>query len=273
MLTGAAWHRPSHRNLLFHMNLPTQLVRPAGASRVVTAPFAVAATMLVAAAVLAGPVAKWLNIKQAKLPLPLRAPLTALSEEGLAPYVVRRRHVLESAVVEALGTDQYLSWTLEDTDVPPDDPLRYANLLVTYDTGGRSLVPHRPEVCFLGSGYEPAQAHENLELELDRPGVLPMHVPVRVCTFARTALRDRTRISVVYLFYCNGEFIANPFGVRMMLNKPTNTYAFFSKVEISFPRGTRSENIKGTRKLLDRVLPLLVSSHWPDFKSAEDAAE
>lgn len=241
-------------------------------SRIVTPPFVVAVILLAAAAILAGPVGNWMRIKHAKRALPLRAPLSTLDEAAIAPYRVVERHVLEPVVVEALGTDRYLSWTLEDTSVGLDDPLRYATFLVTYYSGGRNLVPHRPDVCYLGEGYEPAQPHGNLKIDV--PSLVPgsTALPVRACTFVKTALRNRTKLSVVYTFHCNGRFVATRTGVRVLLNDLTSTYAYFSKVEVSFPRATRAQCVQGAGKLFARVLPTLIADHWPDFEAEEEAA-
>lgn len=242
------------------------------APRLVTSPFVVAVVLLGAAAGLAGPVAGWFNIKQAKLSLPLKAPLAALREEVLPPYRVQKRHVLDPAIVEALGTDSYLSWTLEDRGVAADDPLRFANLLITYYTGGNNLVPHTPDVCYLGSGYAPTEPHENTALRISMPGSESGDIPVRVCTFGRTAIFGSDRVTVVYTFQCNGTFLVNSRRVRVRLNNPANTYAFHSKVEVSFPKATRAKSIEGAKKLFARVLPELVRNHWPDFQAHERRA-
>lgn len=237
-----------------------------------TAPFVVAVVMLGIAVVLSGPVGKWMKIKHAKLPLPLASSLSVLDEKALAPYRVLHRHILDPTVVEALGTDEYISWTLEDTSAGPNDPLRHASLLVTYDTGGRNLVPHRPDVCYLGMGYEPAQPHEYIEIDVPSLAPALTKLPVRLCTFVQTALRDRAKRSVVYTFHCNGRFVAARTGVRVLLNDLTNTYAYFSKVEVSFPMATRAQCIEGAGRLFDRVLPVLLTHHWPDFQTEEEEA-
>ncbi len=241
-------------------------------SGVLTPPFVVAVALLGAAAVLAGPVAGWLHISHRKLPLPLLRPLSALDAEAIAPYRVIKRHVLEPTIVEALGTDQYLDWTLEDTSVSPGDPLRYVNLFITYDTGGQNLVPHTPDVCRRGAGYEPAEPHENMNLEVPALADTFQTVPVRVCTFAKTNIFSRRKVSVIYTFHCNGKFVATRTGVRVLINDLANTYAYFSKVEVSFPKATRAQCTEGTGKLFDRVLPVLVKAHWPDFEAAEQDA-
>lgn len=224
------------------MNLPPQTAARRLVSNLVTPPFVVAVAMLGVAAGLAGPVANWMHIKQGKKALPLKSPLTALNETEIAPYRVKTRRVLDPAVVEALGTDLYLDWTLEDGDLPPNDPLREVNLFVTYYSGGHNLVPHTPDVCYFGAGYAAAMPHENTRIEVATLGPDLSTVPIRVCTFARTAIFDHGNLSVVYMFHCNGRFVATRTGVRVLINDPVSTYAYFSKVEVGFPNATHPIN-------------------------------
>ena len=242
------------------------------AFRFFTTPFAIAVALLGTAAILAGPVASRMELRQDKAALPLRAALSAMDVEAIRPYRVVERHVLEPTVVEALGTDQYLHWTLEDTSVPAADPLRRAELFITYDTGGRNLVPHTPDECRAGAGYQPAQPHENATVEAPALGSNMRTVPVRVCTFIKTAVFNREKVTVVYTFGCNGRFAATRTAVRLLINDPRNTYAYFSKVEVSFPRASRTESVVGAARLFNRVLPVLTRNHWPDFQAAERAA-
>lgn len=259
----------SGRNLRYSMTLSKDTPPERVSNAVLARPFILAVAMLGAAAVLVGPVATAMNFKLAKQPLPLRAPLSQLEDDALAPYRIVERHILQPTIVDALGTDQYLNWTLEDTSAAEGDPLRHASLLVTYYTGGQNLVPHTPDVCYFGAGYEPAEPHGNRVLTLGGPSHHQLTVPIRVCTFRRTSVFHRSQHTVVYTFHSNGRFVATRTGVRMLINDPTDTYAYFSKVEVAFPLATREESIAATGKLLERVLPLLLENHWPDFEKAE----
>ena len=234
-----------------------------------TAPFVAASGLLIAAALLAGPVAEHFQFRQAKRTLKLIKPLSSLNEASLGPYRVVDRQILDPVIVEALGTEDYISWTLEDLSVSRDDPLRYANLLVTYYSGGTNLVPHTPDVCYLGAGYQPAQPHENIDLKVRVPAVGATSVPARLLTFARTAVFDHEKRTVVYTFFCNGRFVNTRTSVRLLINDLSITYAFFSKIEVSFPRATRAQSVGGARKLFAQILPVLVRDHIPDFKKAE----
>lgn len=237
------------------------------------APFVVAVILLIGAGVLVGPGSGWANLRQAKRALPIRKPLSALNESALRPYKVAYRNILEPTVIEALGTTEYLDWTLENPNASSTDPFRRANLFITYDSGGTNLVPHTPDECRLGAGYQAAQAHENRNLMMEVGSRGRMEVPVRLCSFIKTAVFNRQESSVVYTFGCNGKMVATRPGVRLLINDPRNTYAYFSKVEISFPYASREETVAGAAKLLERLLPELWDEHWPEFEAAEAKSE
>lgn len=243
-----------------------------GTSRIVTPHFLLAVILLGAAAALAGPIGALMEIKQDKKPLPLRKPLAAMEVRKLSPYKVVQRYTLESTVVDALGTSEYLHWQLEDTSAPKGDPLQRPSLFVTYYTGGRNLVPHTPDECYLGSGYQPAQAHENREIELDSLEQ-DRQLPVRVCSFVRTAVFNKEEVTVVYTFATHGTFAATRNGVRLLINDPRSTHAYFSKIEVHFPGANREDSVRGARKLFERLLPVLMEEHLPDFEAAEREAQ
>ena len=236
-------------------------------------PFLLVVILLAVAAILAGPVAKWMNIELAKKAIQLVRPLSTLTAADLAPYRVVNRAELAPAMVDALGTSQYINWLLEDTSKAPEHTLRFVSLFVTYYSGGRDKVPHTPDECYLGSGYQPTQPHENRNIEvagIDGDGAT---VPIRLCTFGKTAVFQRAERTVVYTFHCNGRFVATRTGVRLLINDLSETYAYFSKVEVSFPRATRVQSVEGAAVLFGSVLPKLIENHWPDFDAAERAAK
>ena len=133
-------------------------------------PFVIATSLLAIAWLLAVPIANYFNLKQSKEALSLKAPLSALNPMHLVPYQVVERTVLDPTMQEALGTKDYIQWILEDTRVPQSDPLRFANLFVTYYSGGSNLVPHVPDVCYLGAGYQPTRPHDSVDLDV--PGAV-----------------------------------------------------------------------------------------------------
>ena len=241
-------------------------------------PFLVAVGLLLCSALLAGPVASVLGYTRIKQRLELKAELNAVEVEKLAPYSLRRvgehdgKILLPREIVDALGTNQYLSWKLEDTSLPKNDPLRFVDLNVTYYSGGHNLVPHTPDACMAGGGYNPVRL-EHTGVDVPGLGLADDRLPVRDCAFGRTKVFKEEHVEVIYTFYCNGRFVASRDAVRVLLNNPRDTYAFFSKVEVSFPGSSHEENIRGAEKLLARLLPVLLEDHWPDFEAAELAAD
>ena len=239
-------------------------------------PFLVCVVVLVGAALLAGPGAKWLKIRLRKDPVPLRKPLSQLDKTALGEYEFHRALTIDPAVLPTLGTETYIEWELVDTSVPSkEDPLRSVRLLVTYYTGKPNLVPHTPDVCYLGSGYAISE-REDLRFQTDSLGALPPEVPVRAISFVRTAVRDRDEPTVVYTFHCNGEFMNARTDVRRKLSNPLAKGAYFCKIEVLFggpraePRNpTRQESIQAAQKFFDRLLPVLIRDHLPDWEAVE----
>lgn len=262
----------NRRKPLSNMSLPPQTAPRSlqGApSRFLYTPFLWAVFILGFATVLSFVGDQWLNIKAGKLALELKAPLSELKVGALLPYEVVSKQVMDAEVVEALGTDRYLNWSLRNPSADEDDPLRRAELFITYYSGGHNLVPHTPDVCYRGAGYNPAQVHENFSVQLSSQ---PQSMPIRVCTFEKTAVFGRQKMTVVYTFHCNGHYVATRTGVRGLINSFSNYYAYFSKVELSFPYASRAESIEGTKMFFDRLLPILARDHWPDFERAEKEA-
>lgn len=250
-----------------------------GAS-VFTLPFVMCLLVLTAAAFGRMAVVRWLNVVTRKEPIPLRKSLSALDKLRLGDYKFLKAHLLSEAIENSLGTDEYIDWVLEDSSVTRRvDPRRYVHLFVTYYTGGPNLAPHTPDVCYLGSGYQPKQAHENRKVAVPALGE-GAEVPVRVCTFCKTAIFNQDEPTVVYTFNANGRFTSTRNGVRNLTHGLRDKYAYFSKVEVSFggpgcrpPNLGREESVAAASKILNVVLPLLVQEHWPDWKAPDEPGD
>lgn len=222
------------------------------------------------------PVTRYMRVTMAKEPIPLRAPLAKLDKSRLGTYRFARARTLDSAVVNSLGTEEYIDWMLVDTSVSRDNPLHYAHLFVTYYTGEPDAVPHTPDHCYQGSGYTTDRAR-NTTLHIKTLEDAP-DVPVRVLSFVKSGIFDGDKIPVLYTFHCNGRFVATAAGVRSAANNPRDKYAYFSKVEVNFGRESDANRypswddaLAASKRLLERVLPLLVNEHWPDWKAVKAA--
>ncbi len=227
-----------------------------------------------------------LGVQFRKRALPLRRPLTELDANRvrLRPYEVRRKMRIPDEVVNGLGTDKYIQWSLEDTTKPPGDPHKHAILFITYYTGKPDQVPHVPEVCYQGGGYA-VESIDNKELDIPTLGEANREVPVRLLRFVRSKLGVRRQPPVVYTFHSNGVFCGGRTAVRAAMANPFERYGYFSKVEVAFysPRKLEAlgaeaveppveETVRAMEALLRVVLPLLVERHWPDWARREGTA-
>ena len=244
---------------------------------IVRLPFILCVVVLAVAALGQGALRRWAKVVTRKDPIPLRKPLSLMNKDRLGDYRFSTASKMTAAVEDSLGTDAYLDWKLIDTSVPDRrDPRRHVRLFVTYYTGGPNLTPHTPDVCYVGGGYQPKQLHETRVIDVAAMGRSHSRLPVRVCTFTKTAIFNRDEPTVVYTFHANGEFTASRTGVRNLARTLTDKHAYFSKVEVSFgskqcrPRNLgREESVEAAAKLFDTVLPLLITEHWPMWDTEE----
>ncbi|MHC4221335.1 MAG: hypothetical protein ACYST9_02855 [Planctomycetota bacterium] len=228
-----------------------------------------------------------------KEPLALKKPLDLLDESvlgtglsALAPYkVVSKRKIKNEEIVKNLGTEDYIQWQLEDAELPPDSPVRNCSLFITY-YGVPDKVPHVPEECYMGGGFQ-RLASESLILpylaESDSPQTnedqsLLKEVPVRYLIFSNAGAGrwgSDIKFSVLYFFSVNGQYVNNRADTRLILNKNLfGKYSYFSKVEWQFFNKksgavvypNKDQAVKATQKLLEVILPILEKSHWPDMK-------
>jgi len=216
---------------------------------------------------------------QEKLPVPLKRSLAKLDREALGPYEFTDRAPVNAAVEESLGTSEYITWGFCDTSVTPlSNPLRYLNLHIAYYTGGRDLVPHTPDQCMRGAGYEPVES-ANVEIPI---GSLGQPIPLRVLTFEKSSIMNHETPTVCYTFRVNGKFACTRTGVRSEINSFGQQHGYFCKIEVSFgsprskPRNpTRQESVEAAQRFLNRLLPVLLEDHlpnWDEVVAGEEAA-
>ncbi len=203
----------------------------------------------------------------------LKKPLTEMNKARLVPYRLLGSDRIPPEEVEALGTEEYIRYRLEDTRIREDrNPLKYPSLFITYYSGQPDQVPHVPEECFLGGGFQQLSAED---LELTIPSLDgAKQVPARLLRFRKESMIGGSWVpTVVYLFHVNGEYVGSRTGVRLALSNPFERYGYFSKVEVSFGQRSSDEDIQGVReaaeKVLQKVLPILEQDHWPSWPPPE----
>jgi hypothetical protein len=206
-----------------------------------------------------------------KEPLPLKKSLDLLDEKQLAPYrVVEKRKIMDKDVVKELGTEDYIQWVLEDTNEAAESPVRRCMMFVTYYRLP-DRVPHVPEECYAGSGYQRLSS-DSVTFEIRESGFVKT-IRGKYLVFGSgksNFLQGGRNFPVIYLFKVNGEYAGSRDEARITLNKNLfNNYSYFSKIELvfnqSFTTPSREQAIAEGEKLLSVVLPVLEKEHWPQW--------
>jgi hypothetical protein len=208
-----------------------------------------------------------------KEPIPLRKCLDMLDEKPLTPYIIESQNksrIQDSQTVESLGTEQYILWQLEDAQAESDSPTRRCALFITY-YGSPNKVPHVPEECYAGSGYERI-ASDSLTLNIDDNNGFSRKIPARYLVFSDKNAApgyDEGTFPVLYFFRVNNQYAGSREQVRIALNKNVfNKFSYFSKVELAFncskKAPTQQQTVEAAQKLMSVILPVLEGQHWPN---------
>jgi hypothetical protein len=217
-----------------------------------------------------------LGYQLVKFPIDLKKPLDQLDEKKLAPYkVVGKSTITNQDIVESLGTEKYIQWTLEDPTAPADSPVWRCSLFITYYTGNPDMVPHVPDECYVGGGNTRLRG-ETLTTEIPWPGQeKPREIAMQYVVFGRqekSLLQADNQFSVQYLFKANGQFCGDRTATRAVLGSNFfGKYSYFAKIEWRFygknlTHPTQEETLGATQKLMAVLLPVLEEDHWPDWE-------
>ncbi|HUW81468.1 MAG TPA: exosortase-associated EpsI family protein [Phycisphaerae bacterium] len=231
------------------------------------ATFVVCAVILLLSAIGLEATVRFLGLEFRKRPVPLQQPFRQFDFAQLGPeYRLEETHAISAEGLQELGTDEYLSCTLRDTRRPPSDPLSRVNVLITYYTGDPDQVPHVPDVCYLGGGFQQLGS-KKLSLTVPELGPAGENIPVRQLKFGKQVFGARQEAMVLYLFSANGQYECDRERLRLILGNPFARYAYFSKVELSFAAAHDADR-SGPLGLeaLAKLLPVLVRDHWPHWQ-------
>jgi hypothetical protein len=232
--------------------------------------------------------------------------------ENLGPWVMINDQRMPAEVEEELGTKDYISRTYINKDAAsrpaqrswdravqrarrtgepvPDaeinrlaasalenDPYARVTLHVAYYTGSVDTVPHIPDRCMLGAGFEMSTRDA---FTLDVPNEQAQDLMVSFRQFQQRdnsgAGNDLTN-SVAYFFHVNGDYEHDAIvGVRKRLQDLFESHAYFAKVEVSVIAPTAEKEIDTAKAAMagflrdalpdiERVLP-----DWDTVKAEQD---
>jgi hypothetical protein len=217
---------------------------------------------------------KMAGIYTKKEPLLLKKSLSELDKSNLASYkVVEKTKIENQDVLNTLGTEDYIQWTLEDTSVSAESKTRFCTLFVTYYSLP-DIVPHRPEECYIGGGLQGIK-FETVMLRVTQ-GLNEREIKTRYLVFADTksdvSLGGASSFPILYTFNANGKY-GDRDDVRKALNRNLfGKFSYFSKVEWKFfnraPGRTTYPNkqdaLAASEKLMAIILPVLEKEYWPN---------
>lgn len=206
-----------------------------------------------------------------KTPLPLRKPLSLLDERQLTPYrVVVKSKIENKEIIKELGTADYIQWVVEDSTISADSAVHRCLLFITYyELPDR--VPHVPEECYTGGGYQ-RLATDSVTFEINKKGIAK-EIQGKYLVFGSTNSghwHRSMKFPVLYLFRVNGDYAGSRDEARIALNKNLfGEYSYFCKIELVYNQGrvwpSREEAVAACEKLLAVILPILESEHWPEW--------
>jgi len=214
-----------------------------------------------------------------KKQLPLKKSLDLLDEKALAPYkVVAKNKIENEEILKSLGTEDYIQWVLEDSDVAADSAVRKCLLFVTYYELP-DYVPHVPEECYTGGGYQ-RLASDSVTFELSNVG-FEEKIQGRYLVFGSKDSghwQDSRKFPVLYLFRVNGDYASSREEARVALNKNLfGQYSYFCKIELvfnqSFAPPRKEEAVAASQKLLGVILPILEREHWPFWENEKTLSD
>jgi len=222
---------------------------------------------------------KRLSLFLEKEPLPPKKSLRLLDESSLWPYKVLSKEQIEyQEVVKVLGTGEYIQWVLEDPGAGAESSVRYCSLFVTYyDVADR--VPHVPDECYMGAGYQRLGNSEEVVFKAKKKGA-ETTIRGRYVRFSSPdmgGIGGGNTFLVMYLFNVNGEYAGSRTDARIIMNRSLlSRYSYYSKVEWKFFNKrlgrvvypTKEQAILASRKLLGTILPVLEREHWPELSGS-----
>ncbi len=244
-------------------------------------------------------VVAWQGAVLLKKEVDLRHPLTLLPLDK-AGWTFLRDDVLSPEVVDALGTEQYLSRLYEDTSIPEGQPGRIVRVHIAYYTGLVDTVPHVPDRCFVAGGMV-NQGVTGVALDIDAPGQYPNPDGLGVVAPAVLAnplgatadpdagtlavipdpLIDATRFTflpgpaappshVIYFFAANGKYLSSPNAVRLQGFDITDKHSYYCKIEVMVVGEADPDSMrKRTEAFLDVFLPEIMAAlpDWHDVQA------
>lgn len=227
--------------------------------------------------------------------------LMAISPTALQSWTAVGPDLRENDEVEkTLGTSNYLTRRYVRNGQDPRGNQKFLQLHTAYYTGSIDTVPHVPERCMVGAGWQIDSDPRTIAVNLDRtrwvpdprdpdamklgymrmrtgsgsdaPG-RPVNLPKGISDVRMQVTRfiapDGTKLYAGYFFVANGQVATTAFDVRRMAFDKSAKYAYYMKIQVSaVDAASEEEFIERAAELLNELLPELMRC-VPDWLKVE----
>jgi hypothetical protein len=243
---------------------------------------------------------EYLNVFLKKKPVELRASFSTIPDVIGAWKKLGKDSIFDEAMVESLGTHQYLNRAYAMHGNPSKGLM---TVHVAYYTGLIDAVPHVADRCMEAAGHNAKTLPENIPLAIDMstwrddpecvnrrtgkpyPTVLrrhhftgqwaSVHMPVGDLALRTTEFeRDddpAARVYAGYLFIANGRTTPTPDAVRLLAFDKTDEYAYYCKVQFTMSGSqgfNRDQFVQQVSGFVSDFLPELMRC-LPDWAEVE----
>jgi hypothetical protein len=263
---------------------PAPAAPPVGAAAVFRGPFMVAAIVLAMAALVLTTSIQRYKLYFQKQAVAIARPLKEIPTEFGPWKLVTKDEPLESDIEHVLGTKEYVfRWYVDERAVGPEVIKAFADLsgpqrqhkarelafarpgsavqlAVTYYTGMVDTVAHIPDRCYVADGFVPS------EYETVKWVTGPSEsTEARFINFEDQTGTRRVPINVAYFFRVNDEYQSDPNRVRLRLQRLSERYGFYAKVELMTLVRDRAKAATAMQDFLGHAMPE-VSRSFPDWQ-------
>lgn len=267
------------------------------ARRLLNPAFVVCVVLLFGVGLALPMVVKALGFYLIKLPIEASQKLTSVPSRSGPWEQLGRDQVYSAEIQESLGTQNYIDRVYKRDNPDPSKPPIILQVHCAYYTGTVDTVPHVPERCMVGGGWEIAGGPWSPQVKLDdstwvededatrdvresidrnatiytvrlgpnskAPGNrvrLPRDVrDIRLLTTQFGKPGTNVKMFAGYFFVANGGIANNAERVRLLAFDRRADYAYYMKVQTSSEQVTSADELAAhTADLLNHIMPDLM---------------
>jgi EpsI family protein len=128
---------------------------------------------------------------------------------------------LSEAIIEATGTDAHIS-----RSYTKNNGLENVWLYIAAGRRARDLMPHRPEVCYIGAGWTRISTSSK-ELSMEKGNILPC----RILQFSKGALAAQ-KVMVLDYYLIDGRFCQDVSLLRSKIWQGSGTVRYVVQIQV-----------------------------------------